>query len=122
MLMQSICIFTKINLHMGKKGDKLTNDTTLVAEELLNKLNAIPGITSKKMFGGYGVFHQGKMFGIIDSKGMPFLKVDDSTLPDFELYKSEKHSRMPYYSIPDEVLSYPKTLISWVQKSIIASK
>ena len=43
---------------MGTKGDKLTKNAHLSAETLVDKLSAIAGIRSKKMFGGYGIFRE----------------------------------------------------------------
>jgi len=54
---------------MGVKGDKTSQDSVLAAELLVEKLISIGSITSKKMFGGHGIFHEGKMFAIVDSKG-----------------------------------------------------
>ena len=59
---------------MGAKGDKLSNDAGLIVELFIERLSNISGITSKKMFGGYGVFHGGKMFGLVNSKGEIYLK------------------------------------------------
>lgn len=103
---------------MGIKGDKNTQDGALAATLLLEKLSAIDGIASKKMFGGHGIFCKGKMFGIIDSKGTYFLKVDETLKTEFVSKGASQHSRMPYYSIPDEVFENNKELISWVQRSI----
>jgi len=89
---------------MGQKGDKHTNEAQLSAELLLEKLASIEGLTSKKMFGGYGIFHEGKMFGIIDSKGQAFLRTDDKTASEFMKRGSIQHSKMPYHSISDEIL------------------
>ena len=77
----------------------MTSASTLLAELLMEKLSPIEGITNKKMFGGYGFFYDGKMFGIVDSKGNGFLKVGDSNKADYEEKSAAKHSRMPYYSI-----------------------
>ena len=107
---------------MGIKGDKLTQDSVAAAEELVDKLGSIGGITSKRMFGGHGIFHENKMFALIDSKGQCFLKADDTNKSDFEEKDSFQHSRMPYYSIPDEVINNPKLLIEWAKKSIAISK
>ena len=103
---------------MGQKGDKLTNNSVIAAEAFLEKLQSLENITSKKMFGGHGIFHDKKMFGIVNSKGQCFLKADDSNKSDFEKYGSEKHGRMPYYSIPDEVVGNEKTLVEWAKNSI----
>ena len=107
---------------MGKKGDKLTQASVEATEKLLKDLNSIKGVTSKKMFGGHGIFHEKKMFGLIDSKGQSFLKADDSTIADYEKANSTKHSRMPYYSIPEDVISNKEKLQAWVKKAIAISK
>jgi DNA transformation protein len=103
---------------MGQKGDKLTKESTLSAELFVEKLSSINGISSRKMFGGHGIFHNNKMFGIVDSKGKYFLKADDSNKAMFEANNADKHSKMPYYSIPDEVMNNQEKLIEWVKKSI----
>lgn len=63
---------------MGEKGSKLSRDSTLMAELLRDKLEPIGGITIKKMFGGHGVFHEGKMFGIVDYKGQCYFKANET--------------------------------------------
>jgi DNA transformation protein len=107
---------------MGTKGDKYSKDAALAADLLIKKLSVIDGITSKKMFGGHGIFYEGKMFGIIDSKGTYFLKVDDSIKTDFIKKGGSQHSRMPYFTIPDEVIENNEELISWVKRSISLNK
>lgn len=107
---------------MGIKGEKNTEKTNLAAQVLGAKLEAIGGVTTKKMFGGHGIFHEGKMFGIIDSKGRPFLKADATNRTNFEKEGAERHSRMPYFSIPQIVLNDPEELIQWARTSIKISK
>ena len=107
---------------MGRKGDKLTQDSVLVAELLIEKLASIGGISSKKMFGGHGIFHEGKMFGIIDSSGQCYMKADNSNKDDYEAKGAHQHSRMPYFSIPDEVFKNQDELVSWANKSIAIAK
>lgn len=107
---------------MGKKGDRLTSNTSVFAEEILEKLISIDNITSKKMFGGYGVFYNGNMFGIISAKTECFFKVDESNLEDYTSLGSEKHSRMPYYNVPDEILENKDQLIEFALKSIAVTE
>ena len=107
---------------MGEKGDKLTNSSVLATELLLEKLSPVTGISSKKMFGGHGIFHDGKMFGMVDSKGRCFLKTNDSNKHDYEELGAEKHSRMPYYLIPDAIINDNDKLLVWAQKSIDITK
>lgn len=107
---------------MGIKGDKLSRDAILSADLLSEKLSVIAGISTKKMFGGHGVFHEGKMFGIIDSKGNLFFKVNESNKADYEQKGASQHSRMPYFSVPKQIFDNQEDLILWAQKSIEASK
>ena len=53
---------------MGIKGEKRQKASTEQKQLLADKLVQIEGITTKKMFGGHGVFHESKMFGLIDTK------------------------------------------------------
>lgn len=107
---------------MGTKGDKLSNKVALSAQLLVDKLAGIDGIKSKKMFGGYGIFCNDQMFGIVDPSGKIFFKADDTTKGKFEDIGSLKHSRMPYYSIPDNVLSNFELLLEWAESSISITK
>jgi len=45
----------------------MNQDSVLSAELELEKLSSIEGVSPKKMFGWHGLFHESKMFGIIDS-------------------------------------------------------
>ncbi len=107
---------------MGVKGDKLTKDSVEMTRLLVTKLESIGNISSKRMFGGHGVFHEGKMFGIVDSSGQIFLKAGDSNREMFEAKGSKRHFKMPYYSVPDEILNDHDQLLSWAGKSIEISK
>ena len=107
---------------MGIKGDKMSKDSEISAELLLEKLAGIEGISSKKMFGGHGIFHDAKMFGLIDSKGRAYMKAEGDDAASLMKKGAEKHGRMPYYSIPMEILEDPKNLKEWAQHAIKASK
>ncbi len=102
---------------MGQKGDKHTNEAQHTAELLLERLGSIEGITSKKMFGGHGFFHDGQMFGMVDSKGNVALKATGDLEQEYIKKGSSKHGKMPYYSLPEEIFN-SEDLISWVKKSI----
>lgn len=107
---------------MGKKGDKLTNDSSKSAEDIQNRLAMLGDIRTKKMFGGYGIFEEDKMFALIDSSGRVFFKVDDANRARFEAAGSEKHARMPYYRVPEEVFGDDDQLEEWARISIGISK
>ncbi len=107
---------------MGVKGDQMKQESAMMADLLLEKLAPIGGVTSKKMFGGHGIFHDSKMFGLIDSKGQCFIKADASTIRYFESTGASKHSKMPYYNIPVSLLDDLDTLHKVVKEAIAISK
>lgn len=86
--------------------------------DLMEKLNGLEGITSKKMFGGYGIFCDKKMFAMISAKEQIFLKINATNQADYEAKGSQRHSRMPYFEVPDDVLENRDLLIEWAGKSI----
>lgn len=106
---------------MGKKGDKDTGAATASAEHLVPKLAEAGEVTSKKMFGGVGVFESGTMFGIIDSAGAIFFRAGDN-VAHFEAAGSSRHGKMPYFSVPDSVLGDSGELLAWAQTAIDASR
>ena len=107
---------------MGTKGDYLTNDASMSSELLIEKLSAIEGINSKKMFGGYGIFQEGKMFALVNSKGEIYFKTDDSIRSKFENAGAHQHGKMPYFSLPENVLLDQELLVQWGRESIEISK
>ncbi len=107
---------------MGQKGDKHTPEAQFSCEAFIEKLSTIKEITSKKMFGGHGIFHKGKMFGIIDSKGQAYLKTDKSTATLYIEKGSVPHGKMPYHSVPDSLLADSAQLVEYAKKSIALVK
>ena len=103
---------------MGEKGAKLTGIAGERAAGLLDDLAPLGEVTSKKMFGGYGVFHDGVMFALVASTGGAYLRASDETSIDFTEVGSSKHSRMPYYAIPEAVSSDTDQLIAWAQRAV----
>jgi len=102
---------------VGQKGAKLTSQTTQITEELTQRLQPVGEVISRKMFGGYGIFESGKMFGIVDPKGKFFLKADDSNRSQFEEMDSKQHGIMPYFSVPEAVLDDDSTFVKWARHS-----
>lgn len=107
---------------MGEKDAKWTSAASDAAEDIQDRLAELGAIRVKKMFGGYGVFEEDKMFALIDSSGRIFFKVDDTNRARFEDAGSEKHARMPYFSVPEEVLGEDDLFGEWARLSIRISK
>lgn len=107
---------------MGEKGAKQTEASAAMAERLLDELQGVGNITSKKMFGGHGVFEDGVMFAMVDSVGTALLRADDETSKEFEALGSERHGRMPYWTIPASVIEDEKLLVNWAERALTVAK
>ena len=107
---------------MGTKGNKLSSETGKAAEEFVARIAPLGDISSKKMFGGYGIFESGKMFALVNSNGQVFLKVDDTNRGRFEEAGSGSHGKMPYFQIPNFVMLDEKSLFEWTREAIKLSK
>lgn len=93
----------------------------------------IAGINSRAMFGGYGLYQHGVIFGIIVN-GTLYFKVDDSNRKTYEEYGSKpftytakggKKSTMSYWEVPEEIMESPALLALWIDESVrisLASK
>ena len=91
---------------------------------IIDQLSSWGDITARKMFGGVGLYRDGKMFGLI-ADDIAYLKVDDSNREDFVEAGSspfkpypDKSEVMSYYEVPPEVLEQPRELIEWSKRSL----
>lgn len=89
-------------------------------------LSAVPEITSRAMFGGYGIYQAGKIFAII-VEGELYVKENKWTRDDFEREGAEqftytkkdgKRYAMKYWRVPESVLENPDTFGEWVEQAI----
>lgn len=90
---------------------------------LVGQLREMGPVTTKKMFGGVGIFLEGTMFAKITGDGIPFLRVDDTNRGDFEtlgqeqFYSGDKKKGMPYYQVPTIILEDQQRLLQWATKA-----
>jgi DNA transformation protein len=84
---------------------------------VLEKLAPLGAVTGKSMFGGFGVFHEGEMFGLI-SNDVLYLKADDSNREEYEKSGSRQYKPMPYWNVPADVFEDNAELVKWAQKSV----
>jgi DNA transformation protein len=77
-------------------------------------------IEAKRMFGGYGIYHSGLMFGLV-ADDVLFLKTDkrsqhrfeDKGLSPFLYEKSGKQVKMSYFMAPEEIYDDPQIARAW---------
>ena len=95
---------------------------------VLDQLDAWGGVSHRRMFGGAGLYRDGKMFGLV-ADDVAYLKVDDSNRTDFEArdcgpFKPypDQDTVMSYYEVPSEILEDPETFETWAAKSLAIQK
>jgi DNA transformation protein len=84
---------------------------------VMELLAPLGGISSRAMFGGYGIFHEDDMFALISGSTLYF-KVNDSNRADYKNAGSEPFHPMPYYEVPAEVFEDTAMLNNWALTSI----
>ena len=91
-----------------------------------DQMEPVGGVTFRKMFGGVGIFKEGKMFGMLNSKGTLFMKVDATNIQDYQdrdmlpfSHDKNKTAKMPYYEVPLEIIEDRNLLKVWADKSTL---
>jgi len=85
-------------------------------------------IRIRKMFGGYGVYHGGLMFGLVADDTL-YLKADAGNagffekerLEQFEYNKGGRTIRMSYYQAPDGIMDDREQAAIWARRSLDAA-
>ena len=79
-------------------------------------------VVAKSMFGGYGLFLEGLMFGIVTRNDELFLKADGTNRPAFEERGLKPYGKMPYFAAPAECLKDWSALERWAQGAVAAAR
>jgi DNA transformation protein len=95
---------------------------------ILEQLARLPRVTSRRMFGGVGLYSDGVFFAIIDNDTV-FFKVDDSTRETyvergsepFRPYKDRPEVSMSYFQVPAEILEDADELVPWARAAVRAA-
>jgi DNA transformation protein len=83
------------------------------------------GITSKRMFGGFGLYKNGKIFGLI-TDGKLFFKVGDTNRKQYEkrgskpfVFKSRgRDVTISYWELPADIMEDKELLEEWIEESV----
>ena len=87
-------------------------------------MQSIGPVRAKRMFGGYGIFLEGLMFGLV-ADSVLYLKVDEQSMDEFaarglEAFihnKQGKEFKMSYYQAPEEALEDIEEMNAWANKA-----
>lgn len=90
---------------------------------VIEQLREAGRVTGRAMFGGYGVYLNGAIVGLI-ANDILYLKVDDSNRPDFEAAGmgpfrpyGDGAEAMQYYEVPADVLEDREKLAAWARRA-----
>ncbi len=95
---------------------------------ILDQLAPLPGISAKRMFGGFGLFRQGLMFGIIIDDVL-YYKTAAGNRAGFEAagsepfrYETKKRTvTLSYWTVPALALDDEDILLEWTRAACAAA-
>ena len=90
---------------------------------ILDQLAGLDDVEARRMFGGYGLYHDEIFFGIL-YKGKLFFKIDDSTVDEYRRRKmkpfrpNDRQTLKSYYQVPVEIIEDADQLGRWTSRAI----
>ena len=95
---------------------------------VLDALRAFGPVTTRRMFGGWGIYRDGAFFALIAGNTLYF-KTDDATRAEFERASSgpftfvKKGERIVthYYAVPEDALEDPQAMARWARLAYAAA-
>jgi DNA transformation protein and related proteins len=95
---------------------------------VLEQLDGLRSVVSRRMFGGAGLYQDDVFFGLLFRDTLYF-KVDDTNRADYESrgmgrfqpYPDKPYLSFTYYEVPVDVLEDREELTSWARRSIAAA-
>lgn len=98
-----------------------------VRADLLARLNAVAPVSDRSMFGGVGLYCEGRFFGLI-ADDVLYFRVDEETRPaylkagmePFAPFGPEKASKV-HFRVPDGIIADKRKLKAWVVKAVDAA-
>ncbi len=94
-----------------------------IKDFLLDQLRELPGLKCRAMFGGHGLYADGKFFGLVH-RGRVFFKTDAASR---EVYlgrgmncfqPNARQKLAAYYEVPADVLEQAEELKHWAHSAI----
>ena len=91
----------------------------------LEQLAGLGRVTPRRMFGGVGLYHEERFFGLIAGDTLYF-KVNDSNRGDYEVrgmsrfrpFPDKPYWSMTYYEVPADTLEDADDCVLWARKSV----
>ena len=85
------------------------------ATDLFADLGAL---TTRKMFGGMCLYHDGTVFALLSSQGRLYLKAKGDLAQDLKAEGAEQFHNMPYWSVPESALDDPEDALQLARRAL----
>jgi DNA transformation protein and related proteins len=90
---------------------------------ILEQLAAVPALSTRRMFGGVGLYSGEWFFALIDDDVL-FFKVDDANRHDYVSRGMKAFMPIPdkasmgYFQVPEDVIEEAEELTRWARRSV----
>jgi DNA transformation protein len=90
---------------------------------IIEQLSALPALSTRRMFGGIGIYSDALFFALIDDDVL-FFKVDDANRDDYVSRGMKAFMPFPgqpslgYFQVPAEVIEEAEELARWARRSV----
>lgn len=93
-------------------------DKEQFSKHVFDQLVGLQYFTKRAMFGGYGLYHDGHIFGVITGNAKLYFKTDEETRQDYTgVGMSAWNESKNYYEVPPQILAAPDVLIEWAKRA-----
>ena len=98
-------------------------------DEIEEMFAGLGAVTIKRMFGGKGIYHAGRIIAV-EVRGEMLIKGDAVSAPDLEaaggrrwVYEGKKGKtvNMPYWTVPEDAFDDPDVMARWVRLAYAAA-
>lgn len=96
-------------------------------DHALDLVSSLGPVDARRMFGGYGLYARGVMFGLLDDDEL-FVKTDGESRPQFVsagcrmwVYPAAGGGDTSYYRPPDEAHEDPEAMAPWARRGLEAA-
>ena len=90
---------------------------------IIEQLAALPALSTRRMFGGIGIYSDALFFALIDDDVL-FFKVDDANRDDYVSRGMKAFMPFPgqpslgYFQVPADVIEEAEELTRWARRSV----
>jgi DNA transformation protein len=97
---------------------------------VLDQLGAFGGVSARRMFGGFGIYRDGRMFGLVAEDVLYFRAAPNDRAvfeaagmgPFSYATRRGRHTIASYWAVPTDVQESPGELAAWAERALAAAR